>query len=132
MADYDGDYDYTTAARKKKERLGDFVLKVDDRSKYYKLNRMKKPSGTALLTDTAFGNAAADERNIGLGCWKFTAFDVNSDYAGVAPRHGDRANLAFADGHGQSLGIHQMHETPSRIRGFIIAGERYQIPYLDF
>ncbi|MBS1369874.1 MAG: prepilin-type N-terminal cleavage/methylation domain-containing protein [Lentisphaeria bacterium] len=99
--------------------LGDFYLysghgtdRGNDR--FYALVRMKKPSRTFICADTL---ATAGARR-GEGCWDWSPskFMDSTNQSGVALIHNNTANVAYVDGHVESLGLTALKSSSMKLK----------------
>lgn len=87
---------------KQKPARGDYAFKVDGQP-FFSLGRMKQPSSTYILADSAEIKSSGDPRH-GIAVYQFSPQHDIGESPAVWLAHGGKANLSFADGHVGSWG----------------------------
>ena len=96
---------------------GDFMVRSPDWDwVFYKLTRMKQPSGIVLLVDTARNLANTDP---GTPLALFSTANAAED-AGPHLIHGGQLNAAFADGHVQLMRPQALRNTSMQLKYFLL------------
>ena len=119
MANWYEDHDYRVACPKKKEALGNFVLyqKPGSWSEiFYKMGRMKQPSGIVMNADSGHMNTEAE---YGRPFYAFYPHKVTDFKKGLLLAHSKRANVSFMDGHVANQSATTLAQGVSNIRQFV-------------
>ncbi len=110
---------YTTSAKYLNESaqsnaLGIFSTKFTaegaNTGYYYSLNKMKIPTGTAMITDSAY---TTDSDSFGFCNYQVYPDSSNSR---LMLQHSARANVAYMDGHVQSGGCWELNSCPTNFQ----------------
>ncbi len=121
MIRYDNTTRYLTEGSGQTNAMGLFTVKYPDgcatKPWCYALNKMRIPTGTALMGDTGYLNTNADGY-FGLCYYMVYAYQSNGS-GGLMLRHSNRANVAFMDGHVQSGGIWELNACPTNFQSFV-------------
>ena len=119
MAHWYEDHDYRVACPKKKEALGDFIFYQKPGTYneiFYKLVKMKRPSGTVMNADSGYMNTHA---KYGYPTYAFYPHKVTDSKTGLLLGHDMRANVSFMDGHVANQSAKALTEGTSNIRQFV-------------
>ena len=93
---------------KQKPVRGDYAFKVND-DPFFSLGRMKQPSSTYILADSAEIHSPGNNRR-GIAVFQFSPQHNLGESAAVWLAHGGKANLSFADGHVGSWGNNELRQ----------------------
>ena len=85
------------------------VIKVSEGGRYLRTNGFKTPSGITLYADAASGSRLTGHH------FFHTTSVLASNGWGIWRIHNDRANVAFVDGHVESLDRGGLYNTPMQV-----------------
>mgnify|MGYP000009257268 FL=1 len=112
--------------------LGSFFKKEKKGStevgQYMLLTRMKYPSRTILLADS--GISLAQNPTSGGVQTSFLFPYSGSEKSSIMLRHGERANVLWADGHASSEGARDLAENKGKQNRYLVAGSGAWLPIL--
>ncbi len=109
----DGDY----AA--KQASTGDFAVNLSSANIFYRSHRLKTPSGSVLLADSATTGTHSSNLYYTKPYWCFspTRIDSLTEFGGVYLIHDRRANAGFFDGHVASMTQNELrYDTATQIK----------------
>ena len=93
---------------KQKPVRGDYAFKVNS-DPFFSLGRMKQPSSTYILADSAEIKSSGGARH-GIAVFQFSPQHDIGESPAIWLAHGGKANLSFADGHVGSWGNNELRQ----------------------
>ena len=107
----------------RRERMGDFILRSNSatlRQGFYVIRKMKLPSGTPLLADTA-ASGTSSYRGNSMWYWRpdYLSETSNSHNMALFCGHANRSNTGFGDGHIKSLTARELRDSAMQVKVII-------------
>ncbi|MBS1368831.1 MAG: substrate-binding domain-containing protein [Lentisphaeria bacterium] len=124
-----GDTQFVYNVNSKQSRIGNILLTVSSTEKYLDTKKLKQPTQTMLLADSARG-AGSPSDGRGLAFFTPSGSASGSETAGVRLVHNDRANGLYLDGHVKSSNAHELNRSLMNFR-YLLSGSGSPIPFTE-
>ena len=117
--------DYWTSGNTQtiQDRLGKFTVTIGQ-GRYFFLTRMRKPSGTILLSDSAH-SIESSPSTPGFQVSYYEPVSTSTEKSGLMLRHQGKGNAVYADGHASASSAVEYRNGEVRLRHIVDANNNF-------